>query len=186
MMKNQKLRQIMRKKRNLTGHQDTLTACKFISCALRTNKYFQQSKTIGIYWGIDNEIPLQKIISQLNNNQQTIYLPKTSAKDGILIFLPYKPEDEMSRDYHNIPCPKDEEFALLPQKLDLAMVPLIACNDKQFRMGYGGGFYDRSFSNATNTHLIGIGYDFQLSADFTECPHDLKLDEILLAPTSLT
>ena len=185
MTKNHKTRQVMRKKRSLISHQDTLSACQFILRALKTNQYFQQSKTIGIYWGIDNEIPIQKIITQIYNKQQTFYLPKTLAKKGILTLLPYKPEDEMSKDYHNIPCPKDEKFPLLPQKLDLAIVPLIACNDKQYRMGYGGGFYDKSFSNAQDTHLIGIGYDFQLSADFTECSHDLKLDEILLAPTTI-
>lgn len=185
MMENHKTRQAMRKKRSLISHQDTLSACQYISGALRANKHFQQSKTIGIYWGIDNEIPIQKIITQLQNKQQSIYLPKTSAKKGTLMFLPYKPEDEMSQDYNNIPCPKDEKFALLPQKLDLAIVPLIACNEKHYRMGYGGGFYDKSFCNATHTHLIGIGYDFQLSAEFTERPHDLKLNEVLLAPTAL-
>ncbi len=72
------------------------------------------------------------------------------------------------------------ELALEP---DVTIVPLLAFSKKLFRVGYGGGYYDK-FLSSTKTFKIGLAFDEQLTEEFGEEAHDEQLD-CVITPTKI-
>ena len=178
------LRRTKRQQRQLISQSELSLAGDFISQTIAELRQFTTAKNIGLYWPIDHEICTQTLISLCLKQDKAIYLPKTIPDSNTLLFVRYHADSVMGLDKHNIPCPQQCEDSVIANHLDLAIIPLLACNEKQYRLGYGGGFYDRTFSGQTNTYLIGVGYDFQLDSRFKEAQHDLQVDQLILAQTA--
>ena len=63
--------------------------------------------------------------------------------------------------------------------IDIVLIPCVAFNDKLFRLGMGGGFYDRTFSKKSSTILIGVAYSFQYESETFQEEHDVKMDYVI-------
>ena len=73
---------------------------------------------------------------------------------------------------------KNKEFVDI-KHIDIVFVPCVAFNNQLFRLGMGGGFYDRTFSKKTSTILIGIAYSFQFENISFQEEHDIKMDYVI-------
>jgi 5-formyltetrahydrofolate cyclo-ligase len=82
----------------------------------------------------------------------------------------------MSRGIWNIPIPAERE-ALHP---DALIVPLVGFDSQRFRLGYGGGYYDRTIAAAARRpYCVGLGYaEARLDSIFPQ-PHDIRMDLIV-------
>jgi 5,10-methenyltetrahydrofolate synthetase len=85
-------------------------------------------------------------------------LPVAHEKDASLIFLRWQPGAEMTLDRHGIPCPASGE-EIAP---DVALIPLNAFDARGYRLGYGGGYFDRTLAA---TQIIAVGVGFELSRE---------------------
>ena len=65
-------------------------------------------------------------------------------------------------------------------KYDLIIVPGLSFDESNFRLGYGGGYYDNFMSQHLDARKIGIFYPFQKIEKVPVEAHDLKLDEVLV------
>jgi 5-formyltetrahydrofolate cyclo-ligase len=77
----------------------------------------------------------------------------------------------------------DSEVYLEPIKFDVMFIPFVGVDLNGFRLGYGGGYFDRALSNIDHHKekplVIGLGYEYQLlDADFGE-PHDLRYNKVV-------
>ena len=83
---------------------------------------------------------------------------------------------------HGIEEPIEKQSILL-QKIDIFLVPLISFNENLHRIGFGGGYYDRTLKhllqNGNKPKFWGIGYDFQLSESNFESEFDVRLDKVI-------
>ena len=83
---------------------------------------------------------------------------------------------------HGIEEPIEKQSILL-QKIDIFLVPLISFNKNLHRIGFGGGYYDRTLKhllqNDNKPKFWGIGYDFQLSESNFESKFDVRLDKVI-------
>jgi 5-formyltetrahydrofolate cyclo-ligase len=77
----------------------------------------------------------------------------------------------------NILEPISEETVQL-EKLNAVIVPLRAFNENFQRLGFGGGFYDKTFSGITQPEFIGLAYEFQFIKKLKLEDFDLKLDSV--------
>ena len=80
-----------------------------------------------------------------------------------------------------IAVPAPPRTVVQPQAL---LVPCVGFNADRIRLGYGGGFYDRTLENMPRPLTIGIGYACA-QADFDAAPHDVALDMIVTEGTSI-
>ena len=83
---------------------------------------------------------------------------------------------------YGISEPKNTEIVPI-DKIKLILIPLIAFNRSLFRIGYGGGYYDRTLSDFQNKKnrpkLWGVGYDFQLTNTNFQSNSDIRLDKVI-------
>ena len=87
---------------------------------------------------------------------------------------------EFISDSFGVLTPKD--YAVL-EAIDVAIIPLLLCDKRKNRVGYGKGFYDR-FLLKHPCLKIGVCYDFQVLENLTPNPWDIPLD-IIVTPTKI-
>ncbi len=105
-----------------------------IQIFLTTHK---QKGFLGIYWPLHGEVDLRGLKVNLTI---PIALPASREK-GLMTYHPWT-DSQLRKDFYGIPAPLDEPI-LKPQDMSLLLVPAIAIDQHGYRLGYGGGFFDR-------------------------------------------
>ena len=134
---------------------------------------------IGSYFPFRNEISTKLIHELLFSLEFEISLPCINNEDENLIFRNWKTNDELVKNKYSILQPKDDAIEDYPEMI---IVPLVGFSMSGYRLGYGGGYYDR-FIDAKNKAgkiiTVGFGYTFQEVDNLPVEPHDQKLNWIL-------
>lgn len=134
----------------------------------------EQGMSLALYVPFKNEPNLLQFAPKI---KKAFYLclPNSVAKDNPLQFNAYNVKDALNtKDCFGLPtsCGKD----LIP---DIVTVPMVAFNRNGYRVGYGGGMFDRTFDVYPDMIKIGIAYAFQEVGEFETEAHDEKLDYIV-------
>ena len=114
---------------------------------------------------------------------QQFLLPVIST-GKLLHFAPWQSGDGIQPNRYGIPEPLAPTELLEPFQLDLVLVPLLGFDRRGNRLGYGGGYYDRSFAffneqvRPTEPLLVGVAYAFQELPEVDEEDWDVPLDFI--------
>ena len=139
---------------------------------------------IGAYWPIKGEFdPLPALHRWKEDGElldqpqrRRIGLPVVDKQHKTLTFHAWYPGCPMQEDAYGIPKPKDTEI-LVPT---LLFVPCVGYGPGGYRLGYGGGFYDRTLASLLPRPLtVGLGYTQGFLDDLEPEPHDVPLDAIL-------
>jgi 5-formyltetrahydrofolate cyclo-ligase len=97
-------------------------------------------------------------------------------KQHPMLFRPWTPKAAMRRGIWNIPEPATEE-TVVP---DVTLAPVVGFSDDGYRLGYGGGYFDRTLAVLAPRPLaIGVGLDIQRIDTIHPMPHDIRLDAIM-------
>jgi 5-formyltetrahydrofolate cyclo-ligase len=160
---------------------DRLELAVQLQSVLRTWLVSRRESSIGAYWPIKGEFdPLPALYRWSEGGPEgsprRIGLPVADKATGELRFHVWFPGCPMELDAYDIPKPKDtDEF-----KPALLLVPCVGFGPGGIRLGYGGGFYDRTLSELTPRPLtIGIGYAHGFLPLLRGGPDDLPLDVVL-------
>jgi 5-formyltetrahydrofolate cyclo-ligase len=114
--------------------------------------------------------------SMASRSPRKIGLPVVDKVHKTLSFHAWYPGCPMEEDAYGIPKPKDTEL-VVPT---LLFVPCVGYGPGGFRLGYGGGFYDRTLATLQPRPLtVGLGYSHGWLPELAPEPHDMALDAIL-------
>ena len=134
--------------------------------------------TIGAYWPIKGEFdPLPALYRWSEADpRRRIGLPVMDKRSGTLQFHVWYPGCPMEDDAYNIPKPKDTEV-FEPQ---LLIVPCVGFGPGGLRLGYGGGFMDRTLAGLSpRPATLGVAYAHGFVPLLKAEPHDVPLDAVL-------
>lgn len=130
--------------------------------------------SLGVYWPIRQEPDLHPAYNALTTQGVHLSLPIIRGKDLPLEFISWTPGDVLVKDALGTSVPAQGQV-VQPQAL---LIPCLGYNAARLRLGYGGGFYDRTLALTPRPLAIGIAYaDAQV--DFAAEPHDIALDLII-------
>jgi len=109
------------------------------------------------------------------------YLPRVGQnKPGLLHFVEYLKDDKLQTGSFGILEPIfDPQKIIEPDDLDLVLMPLVAFDHQGNRLGTGGGYYDRTFAQASQLLLIGVAYACQEVPQIEASSHDVKLHGVV-------
>jgi 5-formyltetrahydrofolate cyclo-ligase len=131
---------------------------------------------VGFYWPIRGEIGLHGLVRRLVEQGARAALPVVVEKGRPLEFRAWRPGAPLERGVWNIPIPATREV-VRPTAL---LVPLVGFDAQGYRLGYGGGYYDRTLAAMSPKPLtIGIGYELGRLATIHPQPHDIPMDAIV-------
>ena len=127
-----------------------------------------------------NELDCMPLLHRLAREGMRLALPKVEGKGKPLTFRAWAPGDAMDHGVWGIAEPKADKPPMTP---DILLVPLLAVDRSGWRLGYGGGFYDRTLNllrNAKPIVAVGLAYDQQLVDAVPHLDYDEPLDWILM------
>jgi 5-formyltetrahydrofolate cyclo-ligase len=131
---------------------------------------------LGFYWPIRAELDLRKVAGRHVEAGGIAALPVVIEKNAPVEFWQWQPGSAMQRGSWNIPVPA-ERRVVVPNAL---LIPLVGYDAAGYRLGYGGGYYDRTLAAADPRPLcIGVGYDEAALATIYPQPHDVPMDLIV-------
>ena len=131
---------------------------------------------ISLYWPFRGEFDLRPWMTRALQNGARIALPVVEAKAQPLIFREWTPGCRMERGVWNIPVPADDR-RIVP---NVVISPLVGYDPACFRLGYGGGFYDRTLAAMEAKPLvIGVGLPLAALPTIFPQPYDIPMDIIV-------
>lgn len=167
--------------------QQLLTARRAIDAATRAQwdgaiarqvvAWWQANKpaTLGVYWPLQGEPDLSAAYAQLERLGARLLLPVVVARDAALEFADWRVGEAMVKDAMGVAVPADLRLRAYPAAL---LVPCLGFNQGRYRLGYGGGFYDRTLARTPRPQTVGIAYA-RLQVAFAADLHDVPLDIVI-------
>lgn len=171
------IRQAMRLRRQKIALGAQQRAAWRLSHKITSTPYYQQSQHIAFYTALKGEIELGPIIKKAWAQGKSCYLPVVSGQG--LCFVRYRPTSIMRANRFGILEPIGEA-QIAPKQLDLVLMPLVAFDQQCHRIGMGGGYYDRTFSQRkTSPLLVGVAHRCQQTQHITPESWDVPLDKVI-------
>ena len=137
---------------------------------------FQRARVVLLYWSMADEVQTHAFVERWYK-EKTLLLPCVDGDD--LRLRQYTgPECMVAGEQFGIGEPTGEEWTDL-DAVELIVVPGVAFDRQNNRMGRGRGFYDRLLKSTPNAVKIGVAYDFQILDSIPVEPHDVKMDRVI-------
>lgn len=156
------------------------------ACAARSNAIVQRigalpelekATTILSFASIRNEVRTRPIMESAWAAGKRVALPRVIGEALCLHIV--APETPLSEGAYSVPEPPPHAESVEPIEVDFALVPALAVDPRGFRIGYGGGYYDKLLPLLANACTCALAYDFQLISEVPELPFDAAVDLIV-------
>ena len=148
---------------------------------LLQHPFYQEANKIATYLSFPHEFQTQGLIEQALKDGKKILIPKTYPK-GRMDFVVYNPQQLVKTSFGLLEPQGDLEVVDASQ-IDLIHVPGLAFTREGYRIGYGGGYYDRYLKHFTG-HTLSTVYPCQIR-DFIPEDHDIPVQEVLIDERNL-
>ena len=137
-----------------------------------------QKGPLGFYWPFRGEFDPRHVVKDWLsvNTANAACLPVIVEKNKPMIFREWIPGQPMIKGAFNIDIPDKKNRVLTP---NILLVPTLGFNQKNFRLGYGGGYYDRTIPQY-KALTIGLCFEHGRSSEIVEEQHDIPLDLIIV------
>lgn len=137
--------------------------------------FYQEAKTIATYLSFPHEFQTQELIEQALKDGKKVLIPKTYPK-GRMEFVVYNPQ-QLAKTSFGLLEPQGDLEVVEPSQIDLIHVPGLAFTTEGYRIGYGGGYYDRYLEHFAG-HALSTVYPCQIQ-EFNLEDHDIPVQEVL-------
>ena len=124
-----------------------------------------------IFYPLKKEVNLLPLLEDEGKN---FFLPKVDGKN--LLCCPYNKEDELCSSCFKTLEPQTQ--AVDKNSIDLIIVPALCCDKHNYRLGYGGGFYDRLLKNYVGKTIICLPKELIVESIFPEC-YDIAVGKVI-------
>lgn len=179
-MKN-KLRQNTLQKRNQLKIEEIVNKSRNILNLLKTFQNQLLNKNIFIFIDFKNEVQTIEIIQYLQTLNCNIFIPRVNIETKEMDIYPYTSHKDLLESKYGILEPQDDPSQKINAEiLNIVLTPGVAFDLKGYRIGYGGGFYDRLFEKiGKNVLKIALGFELQITNEIPVDSFDLPVDYLI-------
>ncbi len=144
--------------------------------------FMKNAKNIMLYLDFNNEVQTDELINKLMSLKKNIYAPITLKEDRKLIPSQIIDlQNSIKIGAYGIREPKEDCCPKIDvHDIDIVIVPAVAYDKNRYRLGYGGGFYDRFLNELRDDAItVGIAFDLQIFESVPKEDHDAQLNYII-------
>ena len=143
--------------------------------------FYKDAEVLYAYLPYNQEIRTEQIIERALKDGKKVAVPKV-LEDGLMEFYEITETEDFILSKMGIPEPKGDTPPATYEKV-LMLMPGVAFDEQNNRIGYGGGYYDRYLEKNSDKDFtkVALAYPFQLFEEIPADPHDQKVDEIITA-----
>ena len=179
-MKSELRKQVLQEMKALSQEQKQAID-QALNERLLQHPFYQEAKVIATYLSFPHEFQTQELIEQALRDGKKVLIPKTYPK-GRMDFVVYDPQQLVKTSFGLLEPQGDLEVVDASQ-IDLIHVPGLAFTTEGYRIGYGGGYYDRYLKHFSGNTLSTV-YPCQIR-DFIPEDHDIPVQEVLVDERNL-
>ncbi len=139
---------------------------------------YKKAQTVFCYISVGSEVDTLWLIEEMLASGKTVCAPRCVG-DGVMYAHVFSSLDDLEEGVLGIPTPAPDSPVIDPCDIDLAIVPCLSCDRRGYRLGYGGGYYDRYLANAKKAVKIILCREGLLVATLPSEPHDIHADQIV-------
>lgn len=166
--------EIAKKKETMTTEEISAASVKLAE-QLFAHPLYRAAKTIYVYLSANQEVRTDGIIRRARKDGKRIAAPKVCGKE--LRFFYLEDDTKLAASSFGILEPVDAQAAEDPTAL--VLLPGLAFDRLGYRLGYGGGYYDRFLAREPQHPTVALCYTFQLLDRLPTDPHDVPADTVL-------
>ena len=133
--------------------------------------------TVLAFASIHNEVRTRPIIEAMHRSGKRVALPRVAEDELVLHII--EPDTALAQGAFCVPEPPENAPRVEPSDVEFALVPALAVDPRGYRIGYGGGYYDKLLPALDSACACAVVYDFQLIAEVPELPFDAAVDLIV-------
>ena len=173
------LRATMLARRQGLGVDERRAAAEALRDCFRLERPVEVPAVVSGFWPIKDEIDVRPLMTFLHGEGCRLALPVVQGRGERLSFRGWRPGDPLEAGVFGTLQPSATQETLEP---DALLVPLLACDTEGWRLGYGGGFYDRTLDDLRKRRkvtAIGVGFDLQFVPHVPHGAEDQRLDWLL-------
>jgi len=175
MVEKPQLRRLLKERRRAIDHATRLAWDDRIGARVLAWWNANPGSMLGVYWPLSGEPDLRPAYAELAEAGVRLALPVVLARDAALGFAEWVPGEPTVADSLGVSVPAELRMVERP---DALLVPCLGFDARGYRLGYGGGFYDRTLAAEPRPRTLGIAYACQL-AQFEIGEYDIPLDRIV-------
>jgi 5-formyltetrahydrofolate cyclo-ligase len=153
-------------------------APNLLSAQIEKHLEIELETVIAGYFAIGDELDPHEALTRLQHRGASLCLPVAGQPGEVLAFKAWRVGEPLDRGRHNTYQPGALSDEMVP---NIILVPVVAFDTAGFRLGFGGGYYDRTLSylrQCKNIAAYGIGFDEQQVAAIPVEPFDARLDGV--------
>ena len=179
-MKTELRKQVLQEMKAISQEQKQFID-KTLTERLLQHPFYQEAKVIATYLSFPHEFQTQELIEQALRDGKKVLIPKTYPK-GRMDFVVYDPQQLVKTSFGLLE-PQGNLEVVDASQIDLIHVPGLSFTTKGYRIGYGGGYYDRYLEQFSG-HTLSTVYPCQIQ-DFISENHDIPVQEVLIDERNL-
>ena len=133
-------------------------------------------QTISFCWPFKGEPDLRELMARLSKQNNIIALPVVEERNQPLMFKSWQPGEALDRGVWDIPVPRAGK-TVLP---DIVLAPVVGFDPCGFRLGYGGGYFDRTLAAMEHNPIkYGVAYTIGRIATIHPQTHDIPMNAVV-------
>lgn len=176
-MEKNELRKIVRTAKKAVLLDEKIARSQAIMAQVEALPEFQKATTILMYWSMDDEVATHAMVTRWWQSK-VLLLPCVDGDD--LKLRQYTgPQCMQSGPEFGIGEPTGPEYTQL-DNIEMIIVPGVAFDSHNNRMGRGRGFYDRLLKSTPNAYKVGVGFDFQYFDTIPVEEFDVPMDKVII------
>ncbi len=172
----QTVRKNFRRRRSALSQAVQQSHALAIRDTLASTANVQLVRNVGGYLANDGEVDLSQTFEYFWSIGVRVAVPKLSRTE--MFFVEYSPSSKLVPRQFGIQEPTDSVKVKI-EELDVVFVPVVAFRSDGYRLGRGGGYYDRTFARTSRPLLVGIAHSFQNCDDFSVNEWDIPMDAVV-------
>jgi 5-formyltetrahydrofolate cyclo-ligase len=160
--------------------KDRRNKSEIISSHLYQTEQWESCKSIGITVSRKFEIDTSFIIKKAWEEGKTVCVPKCYSSDKKMEFRELQSFNDLENVYMDLfePC-IEKTKKVLPDQMDLIVVPGLVFDSEGYRIGYGGGYYDRYLERYTGS-TVSLAYSFQTTDHIPRETFDIPVEQVIM------
>ncbi len=172
-------KEALRRRRSLTA-AERQEKSRLIAEKLLTDDRIRSARTVLGFFSMKDEVEMEDILRHLLDMGKKVALPLVTGP-GMMEAVELKSFADLVPGDFNIPTVREDAREIIaPHELDCIIVPAVAFSDEGYRLGMGGGFYDRYLVRAEKTARLAVVFDCQIfpAEGFPREEYDQQVDSV--------
>ncbi|MBU9712258.1 5-formyltetrahydrofolate cyclo-ligase [Evansella tamaricis] len=181
-MNKKELRKLAKTKLDALSKEERLRRTEIIHQKLYQTKEWLNAKIIGITVSIGDELDTYKVIQKAWVEKKIVGVPRCLPLKKELVFYEINSFEDLEDSFYGLKEPKEKkEKVILPKNISFLLVPGVVFDQHGYRIGHGGGYYDR-FLELYGSEIkatCSLCFHFQLMDNIPKEDHDIPVEKVI-------